>query len=186
MCASFHVRDYRDADAASWLRCRLLSFFPTDYYDDVVTRRPSYGAPALRRVAAVGGEVVGLLDATISPPRSTIEVLAVHPDHQRRGVAGALLAGVVDELRPHGVRELDAWTREDTAANAWYRASGFTEQFSYLHVYKDSSDDGQGFTCPEGLTGPFIAFCQAPRELEASVRARFHRVYVCRQYVRAL
>src|SRR4051794_14874171 len=103
MCASFHVRDYRDADAAGWVRCRLLSFFPTDYYDDVVTRRPPYDGPALLRVAVAGAEVVGLLDATISLPRSTIEVLAVHPDHQRRGVAGALLAGVIDDLRAHGV-----------------------------------------------------------------------------------
>ncbi|MFD2083149.1 Ribosomal protein S18 acetylase RimI [Actinopolymorpha cephalotaxi] len=186
MPTSFHVRDYRDADAAGWLRCRLLSFFPTDYYDDVVTRRPSYDPPALRRVAIDGADVVGLLDATISPPRATIEVLAVHPDHQRLGVASALLAVVVGDLRPYGVRELDAWTREDVAANGWYHRSGFVERFSYLHVYKGFSDDGAGFTCPDGLTGPFLAYCQAPRELETSVRARFSRVYVCRQYVREL
>ncbi len=186
MSASFRLRDYRDSDAAGWLRCRLLSFFPTDYYDDVVTRRPSYDVLALRRVAVAGDAVVGLMDATISPPRATIEVLAVHPDHQRLGVASGLLAGVVEDLRPYGVSELDAWTREDVAANAWYQRSGFTERFSYLHVYKDFSDDGAGFTCPEGLTGPFLAYCQAPHELETAVRARFSRVYVCRQYVREL
>ena len=29
------IREYRSADEASWLRCRLLGFFDTAYFDDV-------------------------------------------------------------------------------------------------------------------------------------------------------
>lgn len=29
------IRDYRDPDEASWLRCRVLGFLDTSYFDDV-------------------------------------------------------------------------------------------------------------------------------------------------------
>lgn len=183
----YQIRSYQDSDAASWLRCRLLSFFTTNYYDDVVVDRPRYVNPAIQRVAVVGETVVGLLDVAMADSNATIEVLAVHPDHQRRGIATSLLHSVCPELRNrHGVETLDAWTREDLAANQWYLRSGFTEAFSYLHVYKGHEDDAAGFQSPAGLSPPVTAFLQAPREREAELRRRFRRVYVCRRYVRAL
>ncbi|MER7246738.1 GNAT family N-acetyltransferase [Kribbella sp. NPDC000426] len=177
------IRDYRDADAASWLRCRLLSFFGTEYYDDVVVDRPSFENPAHRLVAVDGETVIGLMDVEIFPDRATIDVLAVHPDHQRSGLATRLLDAVVPRL-PGGV--LDAWTRGDASANAWYQRSGFTENFRYLHVYKSWQDDVDGFETPDGLGKPVRAFMHAPISMEASLRSRFSRVHVCRQYVRSL
>jgi ribosomal protein S18 acetylase RimI-like enzyme len=176
------IRDYRDADAASWLQCRLLSFFGTEYYDDVVVERPVFSNPAHRLVAVENDIVVGLMDVELFPDRATIDVLAVHPDHQRRGLATQLLDAVVPRL--HGGL-LDAWTRGDASANEWYQRSGFTENFRYLHVYKSWQDDADGFETPEGLGKPVHAFMHAPISLEASLRERFSRVHVCRQYVRA-
>ncbi|TCC43418.1 GNAT family N-acetyltransferase [Kribbella sindirgiensis] len=147
------IREYRDEDEPSWLRCRLLSFFETEYYDDIMVNRP------------------------------TIDVLAVRPDHTRAGIASQLLEAVVPLLR---VDVLDAWTRGDVSANEWYQRSGFVENFRYLHVYKSWQDDADGFETPEGLGKPVNAFMHAPISLEASMRARFRRVHVCRQYVRAL
>jgi hypothetical protein len=43
-----------------------------------------------------------------------------------------------------------------------------------------------GFEAPEGLGRPVTAFMHAPISLEASLRERFSRVHVCRQYVRSL
>jgi len=177
------IRDYRDADAASWLRCRLLSFFGTEYYDDVVVDRPVFENPAHRLVAVEGDGVVGVMDVEIFADRATIDVLAVHPDHQRSGLATQLLDAVIPRLQG-GV--LDAWTRGDASANAWYQRSGFTENFRYLHVYKSAQDDADGFEAPGALGKPVTAFMHAPISVEASVRARFSRVHVCRQYVRAL
>ncbi|WP_199238378.1 hypothetical protein [Kribbella steppae] len=31
------VRDYASADETRWLRCRVLAFLDTNYYDDVAT-----------------------------------------------------------------------------------------------------------------------------------------------------
>jgi ribosomal protein S18 acetylase RimI-like enzyme len=184
---SYVIREYQDRDAASWLRCRLLSFFDTNYYDDVVTERPHYDQPSICRVATVDDTVVGLLDAQIHTADSaTIEVLAVHPDYVRRGIATALVRTTETELTARCVRTLDAWTREDVAANCWYQRSGFVEEFSYVHVHKTGADDAIGFETPTGLSEPLTAYMHAPREQEAAMRERFRRVYVCRQYLKTL
>ncbi|WP_327638816.1 GNAT family N-acetyltransferase [Kribbella sp. NBC_00482] len=174
------IRDYRDTDAATWLRCRLLSFFGTEYYDDVVTQRPVFDNPAHRLVAVDNDTVIGLIDVEIFPDRATIDVLAIHPDHQRHGLATRLLEAVLPRLQGD---VLDAWTRGDAPANDWYQRSGFTENYRYLHVYKSSQDDAAGFEAPGQLV---TAFMHAPISEEASMRERFSRVHVCRQYVRRL
>ncbi|MEU0093109.1 GNAT family N-acetyltransferase [Kribbella sp. NPDC006257] len=80
------VRDYEPDDERSWLHCRVLSFLDTNYYDDVVTAKPVRD-PGLELVAVAGDQVVGLLDASLDGTSSTIETLAVHPDHRRLGIA---------------------------------------------------------------------------------------------------
>ncbi|MGW7681303.1 GNAT family N-acetyltransferase [Kribbella sp. NPDC054772] len=177
------IRAYRDSDAHSWLRCRLLGFFGTEYFDDVVVDRPTFENPAYRLVAAEDDTVVGLMDVEIFEDRATIDVLAVHPDHQRRGLASQMLEAVLPRLK---VGVLDAWTRGDASANAWYQRSGFVESFRYLHVYKSWQDDSDGFEAPDGVDKVVSAFMHAPMSAEASMRERFERVHVCRQYVRAL
>jgi ribosomal protein S18 acetylase RimI-like enzyme len=182
---AFAVRPYRSSDQASWLRCRLLGFFDTDYYDDVWTTRPSYDHPSNQLVAVAGDEVLGILDLEIDAARATISTVVVHPEARGRGIATALLRRAIDEL-PVGVSSLDAWTREDVAANSWYRRSGFVEDHRYLHVYLDSGDPADGFTVPTGLTGPIKAFLHAGIDDEDRLRAEFRRVYSCRRYVRDL
>ncbi|TDE90802.1 N-acetyltransferase [Occultella glacieicola] len=178
------IRDYGPDDAASWLRCRLLSFFTTEYYDDVYTRRPTYDLPSVQLVADDGGTVVGLLDVAIDGVSSTIESVAVHPDHARSGIASRLLAAALPRLT--GARTLDAWTRGDEAANAWYLARGFRENHRYLHVYADDrEDDGElaGFAAPEPLSTPLFAFTHARIEHEEAMRRQYRRIHVCRQYL---
>lgn len=182
---SVPVREYRDTDERRWLHCRLVSFFDTDYFDDVHTERDRFELPALRLVADDGGPIMGLLDVEIDGSAATIDCVAVHPDHRRRGIATALLETALGRL-PAGVRTLDAWTREDDPAISWYRRNGFSERTRYLHVYKHWSEPVTGFAVPAGLSGPVIAFCHGRIEDEEAMRARFRRVYVCRQMLREL
>ena len=185
-----HVRDYRDSDEPSWLRCRALSFLGSQYFDDVKSRRTVFDGRALCLVSADGpvgsSRIVGILDVEISGSTATIDTLASHPDYARRGVASALFTAALPRLADLGVSSIDAWTREDVAANAWYRRHGFSEVFRYLHVYKSWDDDSAGFTSPPGLSAPVHALAHAPIELEPEVRRRFRRVYVCRRYLRAI
>jgi GNAT superfamily N-acetyltransferase len=184
---SVEIRPYLDTDADGWLQCRLLlSFFRTQYYDDVVIERPSYTSPSIQLVAVADDVVVGLLDIETSGEAATIEVIAVHPAYARQGVATALLNRALTQLRIWGAKTLDAWTREDEAANRWYCFQHFSEQHRYLHVHKEWDDDTAGFSAPEGLSAPVRAFSHAPLNQEADVRSRFRRVYQCRQYVRDL
>lgn len=185
MPSTVELRPYQDSDQRSWLRCRLLGFFDTNYYDDVWTTRPDYDRPSIKLVAVEGAEVIGIIDVEINGDQATIETVVVHPEARGRGIATALLDHALSEL-PAEVRTLDAWTREDAAANAWYSRSGFVEDRRYLHVYKGYDEPADGFAVPAGLHGPMMAFLHAKIEDEDRLRARFRRVYLCRRYVRRL
>ncbi len=77
------IRAYRPADEPSWLQCRLLSFFATDYYDDVKIAKTPLAPGSIELVAERDGEVVGILDVEIDGDAATIDALAVHPTAQR-------------------------------------------------------------------------------------------------------
>lgn len=193
------IRDYRPLDEASWLRCRVLSFLGSAYYDDVRAERPALAPGAIRLVATIpkpegittpGAEqVVGILDVEVwddaGTRTATIDTIAVHPDHQRRGIADALLAQGLVRADDARAVVLDAWTREDHAANAWYVRHGFRVTEEYLHVHPAYDETG-GFTSPEPLSRPVTALCHARLDDEAEVRSRYARVHRCRRYHRDL
>ncbi len=90
-----HLREYRSADEESWLRCRALSFLDTCYYDDVWPTRPHEDDAVELVSVAPDGQVLAILDLSLAvvdgTVRATIDTVAVHPDHRRRGLAGELL-----------------------------------------------------------------------------------------------
>ncbi|WP_375426675.1 GNAT family N-acetyltransferase [uncultured Friedmanniella sp.] len=179
------VRPYDPTDEQGWLRCRLLSLVDTCYYDDVHLTRTVFDRPSVQLVAELDEQVVGLIDVEIDESAATINSIAVHPDHQRRGIASRLLAAALQQLRPDIV-SIDAWTREDAGALAWYRSQRFEQRHQYLHVYQGWDEPTEGFGVPAPLSGPVTAFCHAPLSAEAELRARFARVYVCTQFLRPL
>ena len=120
------------------------------------------------------------------PSIPIFDTIAIHPDHQRTGVATSLLHATLPLLQRRGVSSLDAWTREDDGANHWYQRNRFHEQFRYLHVYLDYGEDKSGFTTPDHLGPPVTAFMHGRIGDEPELRARFKRVHVCRQYLRDL
>lgn len=194
------IRDYQDSDEQSWLRCRALSFLGSSYFDDVKADRTRFDGEAVRLVAvrprpermttAGPDEVVGLIDVEFwqedDVPVATVDTIAVHPDHQREGIAATLLATALDALHGRGIRWIDAWTREDPGPNAWYAAQGFVVDSAYLHVYKDSGESDEGYAAPHGLGAPVKALFHGPDEDPAVWRARFARVHQCRRYLRRL
>ncbi|WP_434080437.1 GNAT family N-acetyltransferase [Sanguibacter sp. Z1732] len=153
------IRAYRDDDEASWLRCRALSFLGSAYFDDVKAERTTFENESIQLVATgprpahvrtPGSEqVVGILDLELwddeGVPAATIDTIGVHPDHQRHGIADALLGEALARLAAAGTTVLDAWTREDGAANAWYVRHGFRVAQEYLHVHAGA---GERMTSP--------------------------------------
>lgn len=179
------IRDYSPADEQGWLRCRALGFLATAYFDDVLTKKPSYDCSTVELVADSAGCVVGVIDIVVADELATIETVAVHPDVARKGV-GSLLLEEASRRLPDSVTSLDAWTRDDEAANKWYLSNGFRERFRYLHVYASGGEvEAAVVEARPGLI-PVTAFFHADISSETTLRDQFSRVYVCRQYVRAI
>lgn len=180
------IRDYRPSDETSWLRCRVLGFLDTAYFDDVARHRPEH-RPDLSVVAVDKARVVALADAAIGADGdATIETLAVHPEHRRRGLASAMLDQLLPRLVDAGADKLHAWTRDDEAALAWYAAVGFVETFRYLHVYASTPAEAQRSGRHDPRLMPRGGFFHAWSEHEDELRRTYERVHVCRRLTRAL
>lgn len=185
------IRDYRSSDEQSWLRCRVLGFLDTAYFDDVWTSRPVV-KEGLGLVADHQGTVVALCDASILHDTATIDTIAVHPDHRRTGLGAALIALLLNRLRDRGVTTLDAWTRDDPDTLAWYAAQGFQAQFRYLHVYADSTLEMEAAGAVGVELLPRSGFFHADVKgtgnphLESRLRTTFRRVHACQRMVRVV
>ncbi|MFC1438946.1 GNAT family N-acetyltransferase [Streptacidiphilus sp. N1-10] len=184
---NYTIREYTPADEASWLRCRVLAFLDTAFYDAVVPSKPAIEAPGLELVAVdATGSVVAIMDTGIDGDVATIDTVAVHPDHRRRGLGRDLLHRTRDWGGSIGATTLDAWTRDDADTLAWYRSMGFAESDHYLHVYAfyytDPAEPGRAIAEPRPGLRPIMVFGHAPLADEEQLRAEFARVHVDRRF----
>jgi ribosomal protein S18 acetylase RimI-like enzyme len=186
------IRDYTPADQTSWLRCRVLSFLTTPYFDDVLTAKAEIPAPGFELVALTAdGTVVGIMDVAVEGELATIDTVAVHPDHQHQGIGSRLLALARPRAASLGATVLDAWTRDQEDTLHWYRSCGFTESSHYLHVYADARSDPGEPTAAIGSARPGLRplslFLHATDlSQEPQLREQFARVHVCRRFAMPL
>jgi len=175
------VRSYEPADEVGWVRCRVLSFLGSAFWDAVEREKERYERPAIELVADAGGAIVGLLDVECETPAlaerpgrgGMIWHLAVHPDHQRRGVAAALLEEAERRARERGLERLEAWTRDDAHVQRWYASHGFDLIDGYLHVYLER-DDLRQF---DGELRFVKAFAHYTGDRPDEIRQRYARVH---------
>jgi GNAT superfamily N-acetyltransferase len=183
------IRPYRDADERGWVVCRALSFLDTAFFDDVRPRKERYEGEAIELVAEADAQVVGLIDVECESEPGTICEdrpglggmiwhLAVHPDHQRRGIATALLREAEQAARARGVERLEAWTRDDDGTRRWYEVSGFELVYSYLNVYVEIEDGLRDlFPITDDGIRPVKMFAHYVGDDRETMRARFGRVH---------
>ena len=188
---TYRIRAYAPADENSWLRCRVLSFLDTAYYDDVRRTKPAIPSSGLELVAVDETEAtVGIADTLIEGELATIDTIAVHPDHQHRGLGRALLQQTCIRAHAMGATMLDAWTRDDLETLRWYRATGFVESDHYLHVYAnyytDPAEPDRAVSGTRQGLHPMAAFLRARIEDEEHLRREFGRVHVCRRFTMTL
>ncbi len=140
------IRDYKDIDEKEWLRCRLLSFYDSSYYDDVIHKKPVYDNELIDLVAEEDGHIVGFIEIEIENNckevcyldgelGGVIWNLGVLPEYQRSAVATSLLNEAVERSKAKKLCRLEAWTQDDLASNKWYEKKGFNFIESYLNVY---------------------------------------------------
>lgn len=187
------IRQYEAKDEQGWVRCRVLAFLDTAYFDNVLREKEHYANPAIELVAEKDGGIVGLLDieldradAPVCSPGSglggMIWHLAVHPDEQGQGIGSALLEEAERLAREFQICRFQAWTRDDPRVNAWYIARGFEQKEAYLHVY------AEGDECSHLLLGrkaglyPVACFAHYVGEDWDRIKSMFQRVHECRMY----
>lgn len=175
------IRPYEERDERGWLTCRLLSFFDTAFFDAVEREKEHYDRDAIELVAEKAGMIVGLLDVECESdglsrrPGSGGMVwhLATHPDHQRQGVASALLAEAEARAGKRGIVRLEAWTRDDASTQRWYERKGFVQIDSYLHVYLERGD----LRAFDGELRLVKAFAHYTGDRREEIRERYSRVH---------
>ncbi|MEM8809229.1 MAG: N-acetyltransferase [Cyanobacteria bacterium P01_G01_bin.38] len=191
----YSIRPYTPADKTQWVRCRVLAFLDSAYFDDVHRTKDRYSNPAIELVAiAPDGALVGFIDIECEEtPGSVCSArpglggmiwnIGVHPDHQRRGIAQALLDSAIATAKQHSLVRLEAWTRDDFHVVAWYRAQGFHQIERYLHVYLTGPEAPANFTSlnPNLTPTQVFAHCTQP-EAFAEVRRQFQRVHECQLF----
>src|SRR5689334_16537032 len=80
-------------------------------------------------VAFAGADPIGVLIGAKHPSATLIHRIAVHPDHQREGHGGHLLASLSSKLAILGPPRIVAEVPEsNVAARALFRASGYVEE----------------------------------------------------------
>lgn len=196
--AAYAIRPYIPADEQAWLRCRVLAFLDSAYYDNVLREKEHYENPAIELVAVCDGQVVGFIDlecerepGTVCSGRPGLGAmvwhLGVHPDYRRLGIARALLDEAMRRARTLGVTRLEAWTRDDAWVQAWYKAQGFARVESYLHVFADGGNELRGAVRSE-MPGLLLvqAFGHYVGSDPAAIRQRFSRVHECVLYERPI
>lgn len=182
------IRKYLETDNLAWVRCRVLSFLDSAYYDHVLREKEKYENPAIELVADVDNKIVGLIDieyGTIGYKRDeltgVIWHLAVIPEYRNLGIATKLLNEAIKLLKGLGVKIIQAWTRDDDWVLNWYRNRGFElrKDISYLHVYAESGE------CKEiiesKIKGLYInnCFCHYIGKDKDLIRKQFTRVHTC-------
>lgn len=95
-----------------------MAFLYTQYYDDVLQTKPKIDGIEL--ICVENNQVIGLLDIEIKNAYCSydkyhkgamIETIAVHPDHQSKGIGQKLLEVAEERLKLEGIEYLEGWTR---------------------------------------------------------------------------
>lgn len=194
------IRFYNPAkDEVGWIRCRVLSFLDTAYFDHVLTEKEKYQNPAIELVAIHRNQVVGLLDIEYEKEEKTVCTrgnglggmiwhIATHPDYQRMGIGTRLLEKAEEIAKKEGLSFLEAWTRDDEWVKQWYEINRFKKVDSYLHVYLEGNNEiDKVLNINDQSEFQVVhAFAHYSGSKQEHVKSKFDRVHECNCYLKIL
>ena len=194
-----NIRDYVDADESDWVRCRLISFLDSSYYDDVKTAKETYEHPSLCLVAEVDNAIVGFID--IEYEKNVGDVcylngklgavmwnLGVLPEYRQQGIASMMLECAKEKLQELGIKRIEAWTQDDKLSTRWYEKQDFKLKEAYINAYVEGSlNDGiiKKYFNIENLGNVLGLRClnfEAPIEHRAELEKFCYRLHEVRLY----
>lgn len=188
------IRDYEKNDEVSWLRCRVLSFLDTAYYDHVLIEKEHYDNPSIELIAAQDNIVIGFIDLELDTSNKRVCSnrtglggmvwhLGVHPDYRKTGIGKTLLEEAITRAKAVQIERLEAWTRDDLWVNEWYVNRGFQRIDSYLQVYMQTAIEIEGTILsqvPELY--PVSLFAHYVGEDRQKIKEQFSRVHETNLY----
>jgi len=141
-----NIRDYLPGDESSWVRCRLLSFLDTSYFDDIRKTKEIYDHPSVCLVAEAESQIIGLIDVEYEKDigdvcylrgglGATIWHLGVMPEYRCQGIATQLWNATKTRLTKMGIMRFEVWTQDDIPSNRWYMRQGFILKEAYLSAF---------------------------------------------------
>lgn len=140
------IREYQDTDETGWVRCRVISFLDTSYYDDIKREKEKYDHSAICLVAEHDNQIVGFIDIEYEQKigevcylkgslGANIWNLGVLPEFRNKHIAQMLWEQAKKILIDHGIQRVELWTQDDYPANSWYKKQGFQQIESYLNIW---------------------------------------------------
>lgn len=187
------IREYEDKDNLGWVRCRVLSFLDSAYFDNILREKERYINPSVELVAEIDNTIVGILDIEYEAKKGdvcyysnelggVIWHLAVLPEYRNRGISTLLLDKSIELLKNRNIRKLEAWTRDDKWVNDWYKNRGFQWREKYLHVYAEGNECDEVTDSKIKKMYIINSFLHYTGENEAEIRKKFNRVHDCNLY----
>ena len=141
---NYYITHYHKNLEDSWIRCKALSYLYSRFNDQIEAKKDTYSSEegyseAIELVALNHDDVViGILDIGIFDDEqnksypyvkhlnkgSYMDIIAVHPDYQKLGIAQALIKEALTILRKKRIEYVAIFTRDDKPANNLYKKMG--------------------------------------------------------------
>lgn len=187
------IRKYVKHDEKGWLRCRVLSFLDSAYYDNVIREKELYENPVIELVAEIDNQIVGLIDVEYEMKigdvgykqdklTAVIWHLAVLPEFRNQRVATKLFDEAKTMLQKQNIEIVQAWTRDDKFVIDWYLNRSFEKKESYFHVYSTDAECDE--IAKSKIPKLYICntFCHYVGDNIKEIKSRFKRVHECSLY----
>tara|TARA_A100001234_G_scaffold193502_1_gene181287 strand:- start:10 stop:603 length:594 start_codon:yes stop_codon:yes gene_type:complete len=187
------IRPYDTSDEENWLKCRLVSFHNSAYYDDVYIKKPTFDNPSLELVAEIDGKIIGILDLEKDNKDGSIcycksglgamvWTIAVLPDYRRFGIASQLILKAVDWAKTKDIDFIEAWTRDDKWVLDWYESVGFSRFHSYWHIYFKGDNVKSLFESNDKDISPQSVLAYSNKNPKTLDQNKIDRFYKCSGY----
>jgi len=193
MIENLIIRKYNVSEEENWLKCRLISFYDSAYYDDVYTKKPIFNNSSLELVAELNGKIVGILDLEKdsedgsicyckSGVGAMIWTIAVLPNYRRYGIASKLVLKAMDWSKSNGINFIEAWTRDDKWVLDWYKSLDFNRFHSYWHIYFKGDNAKSLFKSNDKYISPQSVFAHSNKDPKTLDQNKIDRFYKCSGY----
>lgn len=192
------VREYQNSDETGWVRCRVISFLDSSYYDDIKREKPKYNHPSICLVAEDDNKIIGFIDVEYEENigevcylkgelGANIWNLGVMPEYRNHNIAQKLWNQAKLLLIKKGIKHIEVWTQDDVPANEWYKKHGFKLVESYLNIflygdYRDKSKSNINYQNIGKILGVRCLNFEAPIERKQEFINLGERVHEVRLY----